>query len=153
MILIGYDGSPDAHAAIEHASRLFSGSRAIVATVWEPVMELVTRSGGGLGLTAVPDDFTQLDAQADSSALASAEEGATRARELGLDAEAHALRRVSSVAAALIEEAHASSADAIVVGTRGRGTVKSALLGSVSNELVHHAGVPVMVVPSPSGDG
>jgi nucleotide-binding universal stress UspA family protein len=153
MILIGYDGSADAHAAIERASRLFSGSGAIVATVWEPVMEMVTRSGGGIGLTAVPDDFTQLDAQAESSARSSAEEGATRARELGLDAEGRALRRVTSVAAALIDEAQASSADAVIVGTRGRGTVKSALLGSVSNELVHHAGLPVMVVPSTSGDG
>ncbi|GAA0036963.1 MULTISPECIES: universal stress protein [Brevibacterium] len=35
-----------------------------------------------------------------------------------------------------------------VLGTRGRGAVKSALLGSVSRGVLHHAEGPVMIVPS-----
>jgi hypothetical protein len=35
----------------------------------------------------------------------------------------------------------------IVVGTRGRGAFTSALLGSVSNEIVRAARCPVVVVP------
>jgi nucleotide-binding universal stress UspA family protein len=35
----------------------------------------------------------------------------------------------------------------IVVGARGLSTVASALLGSVSNAVVHHCKRPVLVVP------
>ena len=38
--------------------------------------------------------------------------------------------------------------DMVVMGARGTGTVRSALLGSVSNEVLHAAGVPVMIVKS-----
>jgi hypothetical protein len=41
-VLIGYDGSEVARAAIRHAAELFAGRPAVLATVWEP------------GLAAVP---------------------------------------------------------------------------------------------------
>ena len=36
--------------------------------------------------------------------------------------------------------------DLVVMGASGRSTLRSALLGSVSNEVLHAAGVPVMIV-------
>ncbi len=41
-------------------------------------------------------------------------------------------------------------ADAIVVGTHGHGGATRALVGSVSDEVVRHAGRPVFVVPTSS---
>jgi nucleotide-binding universal stress UspA family protein len=42
---------------------------------------------------------------------------------------------------------HASDAQMLVVGARGLGTWGRLLMGSVSTEVVHHADVPVVVIP------
>jgi nucleotide-binding universal stress UspA family protein len=49
-----------------------------------------------------------------------------------------------TAAAALIEES--ASADLLVVGARGRGALKAALLGSTSNHAIHHAHCPVVII-------
>jgi nucleotide-binding universal stress UspA family protein len=47
-------------------------------------------------------------------------------------------------------EEHA--ADVIVCGSRGRGPVSRALLGSTSSSLLHHAERPLLIVPSDASD-
>jgi nucleotide-binding universal stress UspA family protein len=42
---------------------------------------------------------------------------------------------------------HAQDAHMLVVGARGLGTWGRLLMGSVSTEVVHHANVPVVVIP------
>lgn len=55
---------------------------------------------------------------------------------------------VGSAAPAILEEAAEVAATLIVVGARGRGALKSALLGSVSRDVAAGADCPVVVVPS-----
>jgi nucleotide-binding universal stress UspA family protein len=52
--------------------------------------------------------------------------------------------------AALVQTAERLWADAIVVGTHGHGGATRALVGSVSDEVVRHAGRPVVVIPTSS---
>lgn len=49
----------------------------------------------------------------------------------------------------IVELAGAGDFDLIVVGTRRRGRLQAALLGSVSADVAAHARVPVLVVPEP----
>jgi nucleotide-binding universal stress UspA family protein len=49
-------------------------------------------------------------------------------------------------AGVIVELARSRGMDLIIVGSRGRSAITSALLGSVSEGVVHHADRPVLVV-------
>lgn len=59
--------------------------------------------------------------------------------------EAHAIE-TDHPARALVD--HAKGADLLVVGSRGRGSFKSLMLGSVSQQCAHHADCPVVIIRS-----
>jgi nucleotide-binding universal stress UspA family protein len=148
MILLCYDGSEDARAAIEHAGDLLRGHTATVLTVWEPFLEVLVHSAYGIGTTAGLVNIEEIDVANRQAAQTSAEEGAERARQAGLDCQAQTTTQVTTVAAAILEQASELDAAAIVVGSRGLTGVKSLLLGSVSHGLIQHADRTVIVVPS-----
>jgi nucleotide-binding universal stress UspA family protein len=147
MILIAYDGSPDAKAAIERAGQLLPGRPATVLTVWERFEEVLMRVGAGMPIGSV--DYEELDRSSEEQARQRAEEGAELARAAGLKAEARACVRFGSIADSIISEAQDTGAEAIMVGTRGLTGLKSLFLGSVSHAVLQHADRPVIVVPSP----
>jgi nucleotide-binding universal stress UspA family protein len=149
VILVAYDGSADAQAAVAQAGALFPGEPATVLTVWEPFVELVARSGAGLGMIGGVIDTSEIDTANQQSALERARDGAARADAAGLKAEARERAQVTTTADAVLAEAAEVGARAIVMGTRGLTGIKSVLLGSVSHAVVHHADRPVVIVPSP----
>ena len=60
-ILICYDGSADAQAAIDRAGQLMPGSDATVLVIWETVLQSMARHGTmvfGFGVGAYADDGT-----------------------------------------------------------------------------------------------
>jgi nucleotide-binding universal stress UspA family protein len=152
MILICYDGSADAAAAIERAAALMPGSEATVAAIWETILEGMTRKGSlgmGAGWVGTYGDDGGADAAIEQGALETATEGAQRATDAGLVARPRIEKRYGDIAAAILRLAGDVNADLIVLGTRGLSGVKSLVLGSVSQAVLHHADRPVLVVPSP----
>lgn len=149
MILIAYDGSADAVAAIDYAGQLLSGEAATILTVWEPFVEMMTRSGAGMGLVPGIVDYEELDQAYERGARDRAAEGVERARAAGLNPQPRTRPVGPTIAEAILAEAADVDARAIVVGTRGLTGVKSLLLGSVSHAVLQHADRPVIVVPSP----
>lgn len=151
MILLSYDGSADAQAAIDHAAQLFPGADAIVLTLWRSLTDTAMLGGGdgmgaGVGLAWV--DTVPIDAASAQTAKHRADEGAERAAAAGLAAHARVEAAVGGLARTILTVAEEVDAQAIVLGTRGLHGAQSFFLGSVSHGVLQHAGRPVVIVPS-----
>ena len=149
MILIGYDGSADASAAIEHVAKLMHGAEAMVVTIWEPITMRLSRTPAGLGPFTAFGDISDVDRETQRTAAECAQAGAHLANRGGLRATFETVSRRFGVAEAILARADELEADAIVLGSRGLTGIGSLLLGSVSHGVVQQADRPVVIVPSP----
>jgi nucleotide-binding universal stress UspA family protein len=136
-ILVAVDGSPDAEQALTEAIDLAEGDRARLTLI-----TAVSQLPPTAYLAAGPD-FGKLfeDAQAEAEAIL------RRARERVPDDVA--VRWVLSeqpIRAALAQQIADGGHDLVVMGSRGRGAVRAALLGSVSHYVLHHSAIPVLIV-------
>lgn len=152
MVLICYDGSADAQAAVDRAGQLMPGNNATVLVIWETLLATMARRGSlgiGFGMLS-PDTEAGTDAALRKAALDTAEDGVQRATAAGLVAQPRVVNREDDIAADIMAIAGDVGADVIVMGTRGLGSVKSLFLGSISRAVLHHADRPVLVIPSPA---
>jgi nucleotide-binding universal stress UspA family protein len=100
---------------------------------------------GWAGAAYVPD-LAELDEAAETAARGLAAEGVALAEAAGLMAEPAVVTTAGPLWGALVDAAEARGATAIAVGSRGLSGVKSVLLGSVSDSIVHPTVRPVLVV-------
>ncbi|HEX6425621.1 MAG TPA: universal stress protein [Acidimicrobiales bacterium] len=141
-IVVGVDGSEHSAAALRWAAREaeLHGGTLTAVLVWD------------LFNQRHPDGTKRFDpeyddAHADAALLAAIESA------LGPEAAASVARRpVCDVPAQGLIEA-AKGADLLVVGARGLGGFRGLLLGSVSQQCLHHAPGPIAIVHPPREDG
>ncbi len=138
-LLVAYDGSSDSDLALAHAvglAQAFHARLALVAVV-PPVPAFSWQAPGGV--RGAHDASQQdLDQRLRAAADAVPDDLPLTTRLLDGDP-AHEILRA----------ARDGEHDLIVMGSRGRGRVTAALLGSVSNHVMHDATVPVMIVHQP----
>ena len=152
-VVVAFDGSDEARAAVTAAATLFAGRRLVVVSVWEPGLALAmapARDVTGVGYAPPSaEEVAAIDRAQRDHALGAAEEGARLARELGASAEPHPVADEADIAETIASEAERVDAAAIVVGSRGLGRMRSRLFGSTSRSVLERIHRPVMVVKAP----
>jgi nucleotide-binding universal stress UspA family protein len=144
--LICFDGSEPARSAIRRAGELLGGGPAVVVTVWEPFEPSVLRPVGDT-VAVVTGLAKEFDEVAVKVAAEDADEGVRLAAEAGFDASP--LVKRGKPRETILDVARELDARAVVLGSRGLGAAESALFGSVSAGVLHHArDIPVLIVPN-----
>ncbi|AQT83125.1 universal stress protein [Mycolicibacterium litorale] len=148
-VVVGYDGSPQANAAIEAAAVLFPDAHGIIAHMWVPPFasdrirrRLRVKARNIEELLALIEDEGCREAQRIAAT------GVALARSAGWDAEPLVQQTFSAEGVAVARAANEMQADVVLVGSRGLGGTQ-ALLGSVSDMVAHYSSRPTVVVPSP----
>jgi nucleotide-binding universal stress UspA family protein len=142
VLIAGTDGSEIAIQALRAGLALLPADEPVlVVMAVEAADHSLVTGGGHAGGVMTEDEFHAQDAAAVTVAE---DQLRSTVDALGLaDAETLVLR--GSAGPSLCELAAARHARAIVLGTRGRGGMKRALLGSVSDFVVRNAPCPVVI--------
>lgn len=133
-VLAGYDGSAHALRAARHAAALAARLRRDVVLVH-----------------VADDDQVRVDPSVPDELVAAMSAPAQQADQPAGDPKVELVVEKGDPVAVLSRLARERSAALIFIGSRGRGTIGSALLGSVSPGLVRTAGCPVAIVPATAG--
>jgi nucleotide-binding universal stress UspA family protein len=137
-ILVAVDGSPHADQALADAIDLAQAQHArltlITAIMPPPAIAYLGATG------AAAATMTRAAEDAAESILRRA------CAEVPDDLPVTTIMSREPVLQALIHQVKAGHHDLVVMGSRGRGAVRSALLGSVSHYVLHHSPVPVLIV-------
>ena len=141
VVVVGVDGSTGAEAALRFAAAeaALRHAKLRIVCAWEIPAAVYATTWG-----MAADEEPRLSERAgDVAAAAIAEAG-----------------RIAPTVDCEIRTAHGQpsrvllgesvDADLIVVGSRGLGELRSFFLGSVSQEVAHHATCPVVIVPAPA---
>jgi nucleotide-binding universal stress UspA family protein len=137
-ILVAIDGSADADQALIQATDLAESEHArltIFSAVVMPPAAAYFAGGGAVAATLARDAETETE-----TILREAVERVPDGVSVST------VQSSEPVRPALIHQIETAHHDLVVIGSRGRGAMRSALLGSVSHYTLHHSPVPVLIV-------
>lgn len=146
IIVVGVDGSDSSRAALEWAlaEAKLRGSTLRAVHAW-----MIPSLGTGEAPWAVMPPESYVDFSVEQVEKATHEALDRELSELGADPGIAIERFVSEGPAADVIVDASIDAELVVVGTRGRGAIKTLLLGSTSQHVIQHAKCPVVVVTAP----
>ena len=143
-VLIAFDGSAGAAQAVALGEGIDwpAGSMIRVVSVMEPTtLQLLPWAMGAAAAPVLGQDVI---------ASIEAEQSTVVGRLSAPDRVVDSVLLRDRPASGLVDQAQSFSADLVIVGSRGHGTIASLLLGSVSAEVVDHAPCPVLVARRPT---
>jgi nucleotide-binding universal stress UspA family protein len=137
-ILVAIDGSPDADQALIQAIDLAESEHArltLFSAVVTPPASAYLGAGGGVAATIARD------AEDETATILR-----TAVERVPDQVSVSTVLSSGPVRPALIHQIKDGAHDLVVMGSRGRGALRSVLLGSVSHYVLHHSPVPVLIV-------
>jgi nucleotide-binding universal stress UspA family protein len=137
-ILVAIDGSPDSDQALTQAIDLAESEHSRLTLFSAVVMPSAGAYIGGGGEVAAT--FAR-EAEAETEATLR-----TAAQQVPDQVSLSTVLSREPVRHALIDQIEEGAHDLVVMGSRGRGAVRSVLLGSVSHYVLHHSPAPVLIV-------
>jgi nucleotide-binding universal stress UspA family protein len=143
-VLAAIDGSADAAQALEQAIDLAASEQARL-TVFTATVPPAAVAYAGLSAEAVAS--LAQDAQAEAETLLR-----TAVEQVPEEVSVSTVLGTGPPGPALLDQLTNGRHDLIAMGSRGRGAVRSVLLGSVSHYVLHHSPVPVLIVHAESPD-
>jgi nucleotide-binding universal stress UspA family protein len=141
-ILVAVDGSPDAEQALSQAIDLAETEHArltIFSAVLAPAAAAYIGAGGAVAANLARD------AEAETERILR-----TAHERVSDHVSVSTVLSSDPVRPALLRQIKTGQHDLLVMGSRGRGAVRSVLLGSVSHYVLHHSPVPVLIVHAES---
>ncbi len=153
-VLIAYDASDAARAALAAAAALFPAAETIVVTVHPPSPE---PESAGMARVALPESVIReglenMRSEHEREAQETADAGAAAFAFLAGHEAGTAIVPGASAWRALRDEAVRSEADVLVCGTHAKSRLDRWMLGSTASSLVHHLELPLLIVPEGEAD-
>jgi nucleotide-binding universal stress UspA family protein len=137
-ILVAIDGSPDADQALTQAIDLAEAEHArltLFSAVMMPPAPAYVGAGGGVAATIACDAAVETETIL-REAVQRVPDGVS----------VSTVQSSEPARPALVHQIKNGHHDLVVMGSRGRGALRSVLLGSVSHYVLHHSPAPVLIV-------